>query len=105
MSAQVYSLHDDLTRISGPTYGATELSQELISLSGRYICNFKRNAQTTYHIISHARDLCVAINTLIKAVDDNESDWTSYEKYTSAIGPLEECVQPITHVVFRPGTK
>jgi len=98
MSA-VFSLYKSLTEIPGTKYGATELSQELISLSGQHICNFKRNAQTTYRIISRAREICKQINTLIERVE-RENDWNIYDKYSSAVGPLEEYVGLVACIVM-----
>ncbi|KZP02143.1 hypothetical protein FIBSPDRAFT_714814, partial [Athelia psychrophila] len=55
-------------------------------------CASKRNAFTTFSVISKARDLCKNIHTRIKVVDNSSplDSWDAFVQYTAAIDPLEE---------------
>lgn len=74
--------------------GATALIQSLLEVTAFDACTAKRNTFATLGVISKARDLCKNIHTLAEKVDKDELlDWSSYEEYTKAIDPLEQCVQ------------
>jgi hypothetical protein len=40
-------------------------------------------------LVDRARDICNAINDYIQGAE-SERDWTSFEKFTNAIDPVEE---------------
>lgn len=87
-----FTLYDDLTKTRAGTtsdYAATDVIKFLVQTIGHDACSVKRNAQSTYWLVSRARDICDAIHDLIAKVD-SENDWTSYNKYTDMIDPLEE---------------
>ncbi|KDQ58714.1 hypothetical protein JAAARDRAFT_69151 [Jaapia argillacea MUCL 33604] len=94
MSAQKYSLFEALTAKSSasPDYPVTDLIDTLIKVCARDICSFKFNHQTSYTLISRARDIRDEINVCIQAVQDlhNDSDWDKYDQYTKAIDDLED---------------
>ncbi|KZP02034.1 hypothetical protein FIBSPDRAFT_1056152 [Athelia psychrophila] len=72
--------------------GATALIQSLLEVTAFDACaSSKRNAFTTFSVISKARDLCRNIHTRIKVVDSSPLDsWDAFVVYTEAIDPLEE---------------
>lgn len=84
---------NDLTKVSNDDVGATDLINYLLKVVGHDVCSFRCNALTSYRIINKAGELYQAINTLAKSVDTDERDeWENYDKYTTAIHPLEEYV-------------
>jgi hypothetical protein len=67
----------------------------LVNVVGRDVVSFRRNAQVSYLLVDRARDICDAINTHIKITEGGsgtDSDWASFEKFSDAIDPVEECV-------------
>jgi hypothetical protein len=74
---------------SNEAYPATELIKYLIDAVGRDVMSFRRNAQVSYLLVDRTRDIFDAINTYIQRTESGE-DWESYDKFTSAIDPIEE---------------
>lgn len=70
-------------------YPATELIKYLIDAVGRDVMSFRRNAQVSYLLVDKTRDIFDAINTYIQRTETGE-DWDSFERFTSAIDPIEE---------------
>jgi hypothetical protein len=70
-------------------YPATELIKYLIDAVGRDVMSFRRNAQVSYLLVDRTRDIFDAINAHIQRTESGE-DWDSYDKFTSAIDPIEE---------------
>ena len=83
-----YSVFDYLTTLSSEE-PPTELIQNLILVIGHDVCSVRRNMQTLYHLVSRARDIANAVNTLVKKVESSNL-WDNFDKYTKAIDPLEE---------------
>ena len=90
-----YTLYNSLTNIPEPHFPATESIKQLIETIGRDVVRFRRNTQISYNFVDKARASCVAINTLIREVDEND-DWDSYDKFTEAVDLLEEYVDPVS---------
>jgi len=74
---------------STEAYPATELIKYLIDAVGRDVNSFRRNAQVSYLLVDRTRDIFDAINAYIQRTESGE-DWDSYDKFTSAIDPIEE---------------
>lgn len=74
---------------SNEAYPATELVKYLTDAVGRDVMSFRRNAQVSYLLVDRTRDIFDAINTYIQRTELGE-DWDSYDKFTSAIDPMEE---------------
>lgn len=70
-------------------YPVTELIKYLIDAIGRDVMSFKRNAQVSYLLVDRTRDIFDAINACIQRTESGE-DWDSYDRFTSAIDPIEE---------------
>ena len=83
-----YSVFDYLTTLSSEE-PPTELIQNLILVIGHDVCSVRRNMQTLYHLVSRARDIANAVNTLVKKVESSNL-WDNFDKYTKVIDPLEE---------------
>jgi hypothetical protein len=79
----------NLPGTSNEAYPATELIKYLIDAVGRDAMSLRRNAQMSYLLVDRTRDIFDAINTHIRRVESGE-DWESYDKFTSAIDPIEE---------------
>jgi len=80
--------------LGGPStegYPATEVIKYLIDAVGHDVMSFRRNAQVSYLLVDRARDVCEAINGYIE-VTENRADWSSFEKFTNAIDPIEEAL-------------
>jgi hypothetical protein len=74
---------------SNEAYPATELIKYLIDAIGRDVMSFRRNAQVSYLLVDRTRDIFDAINAYIQRTESGE-DWESFDKFTSAIDPIEE---------------
>lgn len=83
-----YSVFDYLTTLSSEE-PPTELIQNLILVIGHDVCSVRRNMQTLYHLVSRARDIANAVNTLIRKAESSNF-WDNFDKYTKVIDPLEE---------------
>lgn len=58
---------------------------------GRDVVSFQRNTQVSYMVVERARDIVKEINGLIAKVENSIAvDWNSFEKFTTAIDPLEK---------------
>jgi hypothetical protein len=78
--------------LAGPSaegYPATEVIKYLIDAVGHDVMSFRRNTQVSYLLVDRAREVCDAINEYIRFTE-NGADWSSFEKFTSAIDPIEE---------------
>ncbi|KAI0249092.1 hypothetical protein BJV78DRAFT_1284237 [Lactifluus subvellereus] len=82
------SLFMNLTRLSNEIYPATEIIKYLIDVVGYDVVSFRRNAQVSYMLVDRAREICDAINGHIQNTESG-GDWTSFEKFTQAIDPIE----------------
>jgi len=91
-----------LTTLTKPTtegYPATEVIQFLVNVVGRDVVSFRRNAQVSYLTVDRARDICDSINTHIKITEGGsgtDSDWSSFEKFSDAIDPVEDALFQLT---------
>jgi hypothetical protein len=83
------SLFTNLTELPNEGYTATEVIKYLIDAVGHDVVSFRRNAHVSYMLVDRARDICNAINDYIQGAE-SERDWTSFEKFTNAIDPVEE---------------
>lgn len=91
----------DVTALDLEPLQATALLRTLVNLIAYDVSMMKRNAMSSYGVVYRSRQILEAINSLIELVDDgdkNEEDdteegsedyWAAFEKYTSAIHPLE----------------
>ncbi len=80
-----------LTDVGNDENGATEAVKYLLEEVGRSIASFQRNTHVSYMVAERARDIVNAINECIINVENSETgDWTSYDKFSEAIEPLEE---------------
>ena len=80
-----------LTDVGNDEHGATEAVKYLLQAVGRNIMSLQRNTHVSYMVAERAQDIVKAINDCITDVENNTTDdWTSYEKYSEAIDPLEE---------------
>lgn len=85
-----YSLYENLTTLSNEE-PPTESIKYLILTIGHFVCSVRRNTQTLYHLVSRARNITDGINALIKKINEESLNlWDNFEKYTTAIDPLEE---------------
>lgn len=67
----------------------------MVNVVGRDVVSFRRNAQVSYLLVDRAREICDSINKHIKITENGsgtDSDWASFEKFSDAIDPVEECV-------------
>jgi hypothetical protein len=90
-----FSLFDDRARVSTATelVGATSFIKYLLQLTSYDVRFVRRNALTSYKLLTGAIEIYELISHLIRKVDteeDTEEDWSDYDKYTRAIDPLEE---------------
>ena len=70
---------------------ATEVAKYLVQAVGRDVVSFQRNTQVSYMVVERARDIVKAINEYVDKVENSTTgDWDSFEKFTTAIEPLEE---------------
>ena len=81
----------DLTNVENDDHGATEAIKYLLQAVGRDIVSLQRNTHVSYMVAERAQDIVKAINECIVNVEESETgDWTSYDKFSVAIDPLEE---------------
>jgi hypothetical protein len=83
------SLFMNLTQLPNESYPVTEVIKYLIDVVGSDVVSFRRNAHVSYMLVDRARDICSAIHGHIQRAESGR-DWTSFEKFTDAIGPVEE---------------
>jgi hypothetical protein len=80
-----------LTDVGNDDHGATEAVKYLLQAVGRDIMSLQRNTHVSYMVAERAQAIITAINDCIIKVENSDmGDWTSYEKYSEAIEPLEE---------------
>ena len=80
-----------LTNFKGSGYAATEAIKFLLQAIGRDVVSFRRNTHVSYLVVERARDIVNSINGYIAQVESSATgDWESFEKFSSAIEPLEE---------------
>ena len=70
-------------------YPATDVIKYLINTVGQDVMTFQRNTQVSYLLLDRARDIFNAINDYVQRTEGGE-DWRSFDKFTSAIDPVEE---------------
>ncbi|KAI0263562.1 hypothetical protein BC834DRAFT_971253 [Gloeopeniophorella convolvens] len=77
--------------LDGGSFPATETIKDLIGVVRRDVYSLRRNAQVSYLAVDRARDLANAIDGHIKKVEQSPlEEWSSFEKYSRAIIPLED---------------
>ncbi|KAH9058117.1 hypothetical protein EDB87DRAFT_952989 [Lactarius vividus] len=80
-----------LTDFKGTGFAATEAIKYLLQAIGRDVVSFRRNTHVSYLVVERARDIVNAINEYISRVEHSDTgDWDSFEKFSSAIEPLED---------------
>ncbi|KAH9032228.1 hypothetical protein EDB85DRAFT_1258787 [Lactarius pseudohatsudake] len=80
-----------LTDFKGNGFAATEAIKCLLQAIGRDVVSFRRNTHVSYLVVERARDIVNAINEYISRVEGSDTgDWDSFEKFSSAIEPLED---------------
>jgi hypothetical protein len=80
-----------LTDLGNDGPAATEVVNYLVQAVGRDVVSFQRNTQVSYMVVERARDIVKEINGLIAKVENSIAvDWNSFEKFTTAIDPLEK---------------
>ena len=88
-STTIFSLTD--LGNGGPA--ATEVIKYLVQAVGRDVVSFQRNTQVSYMAVERARDILKQINDYIDKVENSigtAEDWDNFEKFTTAMDPLEE---------------
>lgn len=74
-------------------YASLELLHPIIQFLDHDLKRTKRLTFSSLHVVSHSTKLYKEIYELIKKVDNAESpDWVSYDKYSTAIEPLEKYI-------------
>ncbi|KAJ3554192.1 hypothetical protein NM688_g3235 [Phlebia brevispora] len=96
----VMSLFEALTDLGPEQYPATETSKYLIRLLAGDVCTFRRNVQTSYHLVDQARIVCKDIDQLIRRFDEQE-DVDAFDRYSDAIGPLQELLLSLVEITER----
>jgi hypothetical protein len=80
-----------LTDVGDDDHGAIEGVKYLLQAVGRDIVSLQRNTHVSYMVAERARDIVKAINKCIIDVENSATeDWTSFDKFSKAIEPLEE---------------
>ncbi|KAH9995259.1 hypothetical protein BJV77DRAFT_1066350 [Russula vinacea] len=82
-----------LTDLGNGGPAATEVIKYLVQAVGRDVVSFQRNTQVSYMAVERARDILKQINDYIDKVENSigtAEDWDNFEKFTTAIDPLEE---------------
>ncbi|KAH8991458.1 hypothetical protein EDB86DRAFT_2830832 [Lactarius hatsudake] len=80
-----------LTNFKGSGFAATEAIKCLLQAIGHDVVSFRRNTHVSYLVVERARDIVNAINEYISRVESSDTgDWDSFEKFSSAIEPLED---------------
>lgn len=80
-----------LTDFTGSSFAATEAIKWLLQVIGRDVVSFRRNTHVSYLVVERARDIVNTINDYIARVENSVTgDWESFEKFSTAIEPLEE---------------
>ena len=82
-----------LTDLGNGGFAATEAAQYLVQALGRDVVSFQRNTHVSCMAVERARDILKQINDYIDKVENSTSadaDWDNFEKFTTAIDPLEE---------------
>lgn len=85
---------DDVETLPAPgLFTSLELLHPIIQCLGHDLGNTKRLTHSSLRVVSQSTKLYKEIHELIKKVDAAETpDWNSYEKYSTAIEPLEKWV-------------
>ena len=74
-------------------YPATDLVKYLLKNIALDISKFRRHIQSSFAIVRRSRNVYDALQPLMSSVQTAQtSDWSRFDKYTAAIGPLEESV-------------
>ena len=74
-------------------YPATDLVKYLLKNIALDISKFRRHIQSSFAIVRRSRNVYDALQPLMSSVQTAQtSDWRGFDKYTAAIGPLEESV-------------
>ena len=86
------SLYEALTNFSPDPYPSGDMIKSLIELlSGAASSSVvARNTHTLCTALSRSREIFNTISTFTKESLADNADWTSFDKYTKLIDPLEE---------------
>ena len=86
-----FSLFDELVKVTGQSFGCTDLSRQLIRSIGNYVCDTRRNAFTLYQITRRACKVYDIVTSLVDEVGNSgKDDWNIYRNSIVIIDPLEE---------------
>lgn len=90
---------DDEKALPDPgEYASLELLHPIIQFLGHDLKSTKRLTFSSLRVVSHSTKLYKEIYGLIKKVNDADSaDWVSYDKYSTAIEPLEKYIILLLH--------
>lgn len=78
-------------------YPATDLVKYLLKNIALDISKFRRHIQSSFAIVRRSRNVYDALQPLMSSVQTAQtSDWRGFDKYTAAIGPLEELLLGLT---------
>ncbi|KAK0484790.1 hypothetical protein IW261DRAFT_857722 [Armillaria novae-zelandiae] len=93
------SLYESLTKLSNKAFPATDVIKSLLCILSNELCtsNLQRHSHTFCTLISRSRDICDYINSLIEK-SITEDGWTSYDRYTVMIEPLEALLLSVSEV-------
>lgn len=76
-------------------YPATDLVKYLLKNIALDISKFRRHIQSSFAIVRRSRNVYDALQPLMRSVEIAQtSDWRGFDRYTAAIGPLEESTSP-----------
>jgi len=83
-------------------YPATDLVKYLLKNLALDISKFRRHIQSSFAIVRKSRNVYDALQPLMRSVEMAQtSDWRGFDRYTAAIGPLEESVIFADHFCIR----
>lgn len=93
-SEKSFDFVDDGKALPEPgEYASLELLHPIIQFLGHDLGSTKRLTFSSLRVVSHSTKLYKEIYELIKKVNDADSpDWVSYDKYSTAIEPLEKYI-------------
>ncbi|KAK0223808.1 hypothetical protein IW262DRAFT_1458868 [Armillaria fumosa] len=93
------SLHESLTKLSDKAFPAADVIKFLLCILSNELCtsNLQQYSHTFFTLISRSRDICNCINSLIEK-STTEDGWTSYDRYTAMIEPLEALLLSVAEI-------
>jgi hypothetical protein len=100
-----FSISDQFSLDTAESYPMTDFIRSLLTISSNQVQLLKRDALTSYRLLSRARAIYIKINELISVVElEDNDDWTNFDKVTAAIRPLEQFLFDF-HEVTESGSK